>query len=121
MLFNHVRGFEQRPGVHELPMQGQAFAFKQGNVQRLGVVDQGQFALGCQCLDQLRQVLIGLGQAGDVSHGVDACLLQGFAQGLTMIDDRMGAQFAHPRLGLWTRGAADDLEPGKLTGQLCQD
>ncbi|MNJ47899.1 hypothetical protein D3C77_430740 [compost metagenome] len=102
-------------------MQRQALALEQADVQLLGVVDQGQLALRGQRLDQLREVLVGLGQAGHVGDLIDALRFERLGQRLAVVDDQVSTQLADPVLGLWTGGGADDGEAGQLTGQLSQD
>ncbi|MNH16041.1 hypothetical protein D3C79_756680 [compost metagenome] len=102
-------------------MQRQALALELGDVQLLGVIDQRQFALRRQGFDQLIEVLVGLGQAGHVSHLVDALGLECGGQRLAVIDHLIGTQFTYPVLGLWARGAANHREAGQLARQLSED
>ncbi len=103
-------------------MQRQAFALELHHVQRLGwIVDQRQAALGRQCLDQLVEMLIGLGQAGDMADAGETGALQLGVQRLAMVDDMMGAVFAGPGLGFRARGGGDHADLRELTGQLQHD
>ncbi|MNQ69315.1 hypothetical protein D3C85_839040 [compost metagenome] len=87
----------------------------------LGVVDKRQLALRCQCFDELIEVLVGLGQAGDVGHLRQALTLELLGQRLAVVENQVGAQFAYPSLGLWARGGTDDLQARQLAGQLRED
>jgi hypothetical protein len=58
----------------------------------LGSSISASLPCGCQGLDQLIQVMIGLGQAGDVGHVFDAGGFQLFAQRLAVVDHQIGAE-----------------------------
>jgi len=103
-------------------VQGQALALELHHVQRLGrIVDQCQAALRRQCLDQLVEVPVGLGQAGYMADAGEAGALQPGVQRLAMVDDMMGAEFAGPGLGFRARGGGDHANLGELAGQLQHD
>ncbi len=121
VLLDHVLGFEHRPRVHELPMQREALALEFRHIQRLGIVDQRQLALWLECLDELIQMLFGLGQAGHMSHVVQADAFEFFAQRLAVIQHMMRPQFVDPAFGLGPRGGADDFQRGQFARQLGQD
>ena len=119
MLLDHVCGLVQRTGEHQLPVQRQALALELHHIQRLQrVVDQRQTPLRRQALDQLRVVLVGLGQAGDMGDLADANARQFLAQRLAVIDHMMCAQITDPGLGFRARGSADHGQAGQVARQL---
>ncbi len=72
-------------------------------------------------LDQLVQMLLGLGQAGHMGHLVKADAFQLFAQRLAVVQHFVCTQLANPAFGLGSRGGADDFQRGQLPRQLRQD
>ena len=44
----HVVGLVQRAGEHELPVQAQALALEQPDINGSRIVDEGELALGCR-------------------------------------------------------------------------
>ena len=67
VLCLHVAGLVERAGKHQFPMQAQAFALEQPHIDGSGIVNQRQFALRRQDVDQLFKMPVGLRQADDMA------------------------------------------------------
>ena len=102
-------------------MQGQAFGFQRHHVQGLRVINQRQLALRGEGVDQRVEVLLGIGQAGDMGYRRDTNARQLVGERLAVIDHMVRARLADPLLALGTRGGADHRHGGQFTGQLGQD
>lgn len=85
------------------------------------IVYQRQLTLRRQGFDELRVMLISVGQAGDVRHRVDADSRQLFRQRFAMVDNIMRTGFAYPFLAFRARRGADHRQSGEFAGQLRQD
>ena len=66
VLLDHVGGLEDGAGEHGLPVQGGGFGLEFADVERGGVVDEGEASLGRDEFDDLVEVLVGVGEADDV-------------------------------------------------------
>ena len=102
-------------------MQGQAFRFQRHHVQGLRVINQRQLALRGEGVDQRVEVLLGIGQAGDMGYRRDTNARQLVGERLAVIDHMVRARLADPLLALRTRGGADHRHGGQFAGQLGQD
>ncbi len=87
----------------------------------VGIVDEGEGALGRDEFDDLIEVLIGVGEADDVFDVLDAEFANLFAEFLGVIDGVMGSGLEHPLLRFGTRGRADDGDSGEAAGELDED
>lgn len=121
VLLDHVRRFKQRAGEHQFPVQGQGFELEWHDIQAGRIVDQPQPPLGAQHFYQLRQVLLGMGEAGDMADPINPQCLELGEHGPAMVDHVMGSHALDPLDGLGPRGGADHGHAGELAGQLHQD
>ena len=94
MLGDHIRRCEHRAGKHKFPVQGDAFRLQRHHIEVFRVVNKRQFALRCESGDQLRIVLVGIGQAGDMGHRFNANPRQLVGERFAVIDNMMRARFA---------------------------
>ncbi|KAG0774288.1 hypothetical protein G6F22_014185 [Rhizopus arrhizus] len=121
VLALHVRGLVQRAGEHRFPVQRQRLALECHHIDLAGIIDQPQLALRRQQLDDLRVVLIGVGQAGHVMYLADAQPRQALGQRQAVVDYMVRPHRIHPVLGIRARGGADHRQLGQLPRQLHQD
>ena len=101
-------------------MHRDGFALERHHVQNRQIVNQAELTLGRDHLQNLRQMLLGVGQA---QHDVylrqpDGGQLR--CHGLAMVDHMVGAQGLHPLAGFRARGGADDGQAGQAPCQLHQ-
>ena len=64
-LGSDVGGGEHRAGEHELPVQRQALALEEPDIEALRIVDQGEAALRGDELDDRGEVRVGVGRGED--------------------------------------------------------
>ena len=121
LLALDVRGAEQRPGEHQLPVQRQALALQRHHVQCGRIVDQRDPALRRDQFDDVAHVTVGVRRGEHERRRADAQRGHLRRQRLAVVDDVVRAHLLHPFHRFRARGRGDHGQPGQRPRQLHGD